>query len=804
MPLSSLRHFLSWITKVGKDKNALALLGTLLLGAYLRLWQISHLFNVVHDYDEGAHSLGARFISQGLLPYQDFTLVHPPLYDLLLAGVYKVFGYSFLDGRYLSVALSLGCIVLIYLVGKKLYHPTVGIFAAALFAVSPDMVYLGRRAVIEPLGIFLILLAVYFAVDFIQNGKQNKAFLCGLFLGLALAAKYLFIPAAVAIIVAVAFLSMGERFWRSLKTLGRPALWGMYFCFAAVFYSLLLLLRWALKLDVSIPFIDPMYLSFGDVAVTAFVFLLPLVISIAMLEKNIQFKQWWLGLWGLRRNRGLWLLLGGTVLGFILITGFFWVKMPQEFFSQTVLLQQNRPPSEFPSLIGMIRTMPLALSFLRMAFLPILFAIPLLFVLLNKQGFSRSDCFLSVTLIVSLLLCQGFHSLPRYYVSIFPFLLLGISQFVPPLDTRMLTKQFGTFTAKFKVSLSVVLTIFIFFITMSLILLTNYTGYDVGFGRTFASDEELVYRETVDYLEGAGAKKVYAANPIFSALSPDLDSTIAFDTFALLWLEEKPPEDIIKEAKEEGVDYIILDPWVDWWIGSYKEKATELAQEVRRNARLVMVIEPDSTCHTEIYLLGAEAGGIFNGDFAQWVTTDEVSLPLGWHPITVAGEGDEATIEQTTIAGVKCAGFTIYEDGIEDNRYAIHAGVYQEVPFPESELRVRLFPTVNTVNTERVVLGAGIHFADEHGHALIIGFSDEVDGEVRFTHQDGNRVLVIRNAQLNQWSEHTIDLASYWEEANWWQPEEVEVYLLISACYLEPGHYALYVAEIGAETAQGE
>jgi 4-amino-4-deoxy-L-arabinose transferase-like glycosyltransferase len=790
---------LNWIAKASKDKNALALLGTLLLGAYLRLWQINHLFNVVHDYDEGAHSLGARFISQGLVPYQDFTLVHPPLYDYLLAGFYKVFGYSFLDGRYISIALSLACIVLIYLIGKKLYHPTAGIFAAALFAVSPDMVYLGRRVVIEPLGIFLILLAVYFAVDFIQKGKQNKALLCGLFLGLALAAKYLFIPAVVAIILAVAFLSMGKRFWRVLKTLGRPALWGMYLCFAAVFYFLLLLLKWAWNLDIPIPFLDPMYLSWVDVAVAVVVFLLPLVISIWMLERNIHFKQWWLGLWELRRNRGLWLLLGGTVLGFILITGFFWVKMPQEFFYQTVLLQQNRPPSEFPSLVSIIRTMPFAMSFLSLAFLPILFSIPLLFVLLNKKDFSKSECFLAVGLVVSLILCQGFHPVPRYYVSIFPFLLVGIAQLVPPLDAKMLTKQFATFTARFKVSLAVVLTIFVFFATMSLILLTNYTGYDVVSARTLASDEEVVYKETLDYLEGAGAEKVYAANPIFPTLSAELESTLAFDTFSLLWLEEKPPAEIIEEAKEEGVDYIILDPWVDWWVGSYRDEAREFAQEVRRNARLVMVVEPDSPCHTEIYLLGAEAEGIFNGDFAQWVPTDEKSLPLGWQAITIAGDGDEADIEHTTIAGADCIGFTIYEDGVwEENFDSTYAGVYQEIPFPESTLKIQAFPTANTVTTGRFVLGGGIHFADKHGHALIIGFSGEVDEDTTTSYQEGDRVLAVKKAQLNQWSEYTIDLAGYWEEAGWWQPDDVEIYLLASTYYSEPGHYALYVAEVEA------
>jgi len=64
MLLSRLRRVLSWLSKVSKDRKVLALLGILALGAYLRLWQIQHLFNVVMDYDEGALSLGARFISQ--------------------------------------------------------------------------------------------------------------------------------------------------------------------------------------------------------------------------------------------------------------------------------------------------------------------------------------------------------------------------------------------------------------------------------------------------------------------------------------------------------------------------------------------------------------------------------------------------------------------------------------------------------------------------------------------------------------------------------------------------------------------
>ncbi len=533
----------------------------------------------------------------------------------------------------------------------------------------------------------------------------------------------------------------------------------------------------------------------GDVAVTILVFILPLVLSIALLERSLPFKRWWSGLWELRRSRGLWLLLGGAALGFIGIVGFFLVKTPQEFISQTILFQENKPLAEFPSLVSLIRIAPSAPSFLEVAFLSILLAIPVIFVLLNKQNFSKSVFFLSATLIVSLAFCQLFPALPRYYTAIFPFLFLGIAQFVPPPDTVTLTTRLKGLATRLKASLLAILAIFLFFMSVTAVLLTNYTGYDV-LGVGLPSEEEEVYRETISYLEGAGAEKVYSDNPIVPALSPNLNSTLHFETFAMLWLEKKPPEELVSDIIDDGVDYVALTRWAKQWGNPYKEKV-DLYQAVRRNGRLMRVIGPDSPCSIEIYLLGAEPQGVFNGDLTQWVTTDEKNLPLGWSPVLVTGKGDEATINDTNIDGVKCLGLTIYEDGVrEGNHDATYAGIFQVIPFPESKLKVQVFPTVNTGTTGRVVLGSGIHFVDSNGHALIIGFSDEVDGEKVIQYGEGDRFLVVKNAPLEQWSEHTIDLSAYWAETKWWQPEEISVYLVISTYYTEPGHYAFYVAKI--------
>jgi 4-amino-4-deoxy-L-arabinose transferase-like glycosyltransferase len=200
-----------------KDRNIQILLIILAVGAYLRLWHIHHLFKWIYDYDEGAYSVGGRLISQGYLPYQDFPLVHPPLYDLLLAGIYKVFGYNFFYGRYLSVVLFLICVVLAYLIAKRLYNPTAGLVTAALLAVFPGFFLLWYRVVQEPLGILLILLATFLAIDYIVNRThKNRLLFSGLCLGLAVSTKYILIPAVIGFALGIFILAM-EGHWRSCR-----------------------------------------------------------------------------------------------------------------------------------------------------------------------------------------------------------------------------------------------------------------------------------------------------------------------------------------------------------------------------------------------------------------------------------------------------------------------------------------------------------------------------------------------------------------------------------------------------------
>jgi len=224
----------------------------------LRLWGIGTLFNAIHDSDPGVHALAARFITEGYVPYRDFVQVHPPLYDFVLAGVYKVFGYEFLYGAYLSVCLSLVSLVLVYLLGRRLYSHRIGTIAALLFAVEPMMVYFGRRCVQEALGLLLVLTAATLAVRYLERRRMPLLFWCGIFLGLAISAKYVFVPVAVAFFCALVVLSLDGDTWRSIRRIGSLRFWGAYAVVLAAVYALILFLRFVMYVPVPLPFIDPL------------------------------------------------------------------------------------------------------------------------------------------------------------------------------------------------------------------------------------------------------------------------------------------------------------------------------------------------------------------------------------------------------------------------------------------------------------------------------------------------------------------------------------------------------------------
>jgi 4-amino-4-deoxy-L-arabinose transferase-like glycosyltransferase len=65
---------------------------------------------------------------------------HPPLYYLLLHGWLGIFGHSTAAGMALSVIFGVALIPIVWLVGRRLFSPEAGLFAALLVACSPELI----------------------------------------------------------------------------------------------------------------------------------------------------------------------------------------------------------------------------------------------------------------------------------------------------------------------------------------------------------------------------------------------------------------------------------------------------------------------------------------------------------------------------------------------------------------------------------------------------------------------------------------------------------------------------------------
>jgi|GEM_PF-6687734 len=130
--------------------------------------------------------------SKNLLNFEVFF--YPPVAPLIVAstalmfqaiapGVFDLGLYCLL----LTVAFSLGTVLVIYFIGKE-WEPSVGLAAASFYAVT--MIAVTSCNNLQVFSTFFTLLAIYFFYRSLRNPSTFELSLTGIFLGLAVGAKY--------------------------------------------------------------------------------------------------------------------------------------------------------------------------------------------------------------------------------------------------------------------------------------------------------------------------------------------------------------------------------------------------------------------------------------------------------------------------------------------------------------------------------------------------------------------------------------------------------------------------------------
>jgi hypothetical protein len=185
-----------------------------LAGAFLA--RIPLLFKRIFDPDELQHLHMAWCHWKGLTPFVDYFDTHPPLFHLLLRGLFPVTGESvdtiLLARGVMWVLGVLTCIPLYKL--ARLYGDR--IFASSvLLLVAFTTMFVEKAIEIRPdvPALFCWLWGLYILVLAAKGGPARTWFMAGLWLGMAFAFTQKYAYGLVAILIMLAAIS-GHRLWR--------------------------------------------------------------------------------------------------------------------------------------------------------------------------------------------------------------------------------------------------------------------------------------------------------------------------------------------------------------------------------------------------------------------------------------------------------------------------------------------------------------------------------------------------------------------------------------------------------------
>lgn len=108
-------------------------------------------------------------VSEGVMPD-----VHPPGYQILIFFVKQGIGNSPAALRLPSAIAGVMCIYVLFILGRKLFSPSVGFLSAAFLTVSPVHIWYSQEARAYSILVLLVTMSVYLLVRMIQNLEKES------------------------------------------------------------------------------------------------------------------------------------------------------------------------------------------------------------------------------------------------------------------------------------------------------------------------------------------------------------------------------------------------------------------------------------------------------------------------------------------------------------------------------------------------------------------------------------------------------------------------------------------------------
>lgn len=115
-----------------------------------------------------------------------FTYWQPPVYLVLLAVSFKLFGFGIIQARMVSIVLGFFTVLFTYLFGRDLYNKRVGLIASLLLISNPLFFFVSRDARMDIAVACFTLIALYFLLLAFKKSKNTYYFYSGFFAMLSL------------------------------------------------------------------------------------------------------------------------------------------------------------------------------------------------------------------------------------------------------------------------------------------------------------------------------------------------------------------------------------------------------------------------------------------------------------------------------------------------------------------------------------------------------------------------------------------------------------------------------------------
>jgi 4-amino-4-deoxy-L-arabinose transferase-like glycosyltransferase len=193
-----------------KNWVLVALVLILLFGIYLRAYHMDYPVVGYHNWKETHYLTEARnFADDGFFQHgffvpefdypdfgQDPSGVHSdsfPMISVLVGLFFLIFGPSLFIARFVGLLFSLGTIIMMFLLSKKLFKSEVmALLVAFLTALIPLFVFFSHNVQLMNPGVFFMVTALYFFADWIKNDRSKLLYLASLFFTLGILTKYSF------------------------------------------------------------------------------------------------------------------------------------------------------------------------------------------------------------------------------------------------------------------------------------------------------------------------------------------------------------------------------------------------------------------------------------------------------------------------------------------------------------------------------------------------------------------------------------------------------------------------------------